>query len=255
MMPNRNTSACICFLSTVFVCFLSAIAQAMSVNPVVLELQAGGRAVKSSLSVNNDGAAPIPVELKISRLEIDENGKGQTVPAQSDFLVFPPQATIAPGATQTFLVQWTGNPQITKSQSYIISVNQLPIKFPKSQSGMQIVFNFGVVVNVAPASASSALELVNATVAKDGSGSLRPQLMFQNKGNRHASLSDSVITLTSGQWTETLTPLLLRQMLGVAVVQPGKKRRFIIPIDLPPQIKTINARIEHRQNVKTTSSK
>jgi fimbrial chaperone protein len=235
--------------------FVGSAAQAMSVNPLVLELQASGKSMHSSLSVKNDGATPLPVEFKISRLEIDENGKAQVTLVTSDFIVFPPQASIPPGGTQTFRVQWAGNPQIARSQSYIFSVNQLPVKFPKAQSGMQLVFNFGVVVNVAPPDAMSVLELSNVTIGKDEKGIARPQVTIENKGNRHASLGDASLTLTSGQWTQTLTGPALRQMLGVALVQPGKRRRFILPVEVPAHVKAIQGRIDHQQVAKQAGSR
>lgn len=222
----------------------------MSVTPIVLELQAGGAASKSSLTVFNDGAAPLPVEFLVARLDIDEIGKTQTTPAMKDFIVFPPQAVVAPGKTQTFRVQWAGSPQLGKSQSYMFSVNQVPVKSLKADAGMQLVFNFNIVVNVAPVGATSALSLKTAAIVHDGKGPRRPQILVANSGNRHASLSETTITLSQGTWTRTIDGASLRSMLGVGLVQPGRQRRFTLPIDLPPQVSAINARLEHQQLAK-----
>ena len=73
--------------------------------------------------------------------------------------MFPPQAVVPAGGTQTFRIQWVGEPNIQKSQSYMFSVNQLPVKRKSQDSGVQVVFNFGVIVSVAPPGAQSGMSL------------------------------------------------------------------------------------------------
>jgi fimbrial chaperone protein len=231
----------------------SGAAHAISVNPIVLEMQDSGGRAKSVLRVSNDTAGAVQVEIKISRLTLDENGKSTTVPAERDFVVFPPVGTIAPGGSQAFRVQWAGSPRLDKSQSYILSVNQLPVKFPNTQSGMQLLVNFAVVANVDPVGATATLDMVSAGVGRDETGTARPQLVVQNSGNKHASLADASITFASGKWTQTLNPPALRQMLGVALVQPGKRRKFTIPVPVPPGVTTLTARIDN-QTMPTNSA-
>jgi len=227
-------------------------AGAMSVTPIVLDMQDSGARAKSVLRVSNDAATAMSVEIKILRLELDENGKSTTVPADRDFVVFPPVATIAPGGSQAFRVQWAGAPRLEKSQGYIFSVNQLPVRFPNAQSGMQLLVNFAVVANVDPAGASATMDLVSSGIGRDETGTARPQLIVQNNGKRHASLADASITLTSGKWTQTLHGTDLRQMLGVGLIQPGKRRRFTIPVSLPAGVTALTARIDY-QPVATSS--
>ena len=80
--------------------------------------------------------------------------KPSSLAAGDEFLVFPPQAVVPAGATQSFRIQWVGEPNIQKSQSYMFSVNQLPVKRKAGESGVQVVFNFGVIVSVAPPACS-----------------------------------------------------------------------------------------------------
>ena len=237
---------------SVFSLLASTIVDAMSVTPIVLEMQDSGGKAKSVLRVSNDAASAMQVEIKVSRLSLDENGKSTTVPADRDFIIFPPVATIPPGGSQAFRVQWSSNPHLDKSQDYIFSVNQLPVKFPNAQSGMQLLVNFAVVASVDPVGAAATLDLVSAGVGRDEAGVARPQLTVQNNGKRHGSLADASITLVSGKWTQTLTSPVLRQKLGVALIQPGKRRKFLIPVDLPAGITTLTARIDY-QPVATSS--
>src|SRR6516225_4813795 len=63
---------------------------------------------RANIQVVNDGAAPMPVEVLLKKLEIAEDGRTTESPASDDFLVFPPQAVVPAGATQSFRIQWVG---------------------------------------------------------------------------------------------------------------------------------------------------
>jgi fimbrial chaperone protein len=224
---------------------LTTAVEAMSVSPTTLDLMTTGKN-KDQISVVNDSSAPLPIEIIVSRIELDENGKTTAKPAADEFLLFPPQALIPPGGTQSFRVQWVGDPQIQRSQSYIFSVNQVPVQMPKGQSGVQVVFNFATVVNVAPASGHAGLDLVSAGVGKDDQGKLRPAVTVKNPGNIHAKLTDATIKLSGGAWSQTLRPEQLRQVMGVGLVQPGKTRRFLLPLDLPAGVSQVTASIDYK---------
>ena len=74
----------------------------------------------------------------------------------SDLAVFPAQAVIEPGRTQTFRVQWAGGP-IDRGKSYYVTVAQAPVTLPAGQSAIQVLYNFQVLVSVAPPQAQANL--------------------------------------------------------------------------------------------------
>ncbi len=221
-------------------------AQAMSVSPIVLDMTTVGKDNRSQISVVNDGAKPLPVEIVVLRAELDEKGKITSKPAGENFLVFPPQALLRPGATQNFRIQWVGDPGIPTSQTYIFSVNQVPVKMPKGKSGVQVVFNFATIANIAPPGGKSAINLIKTGVGKDKKGKVRPELTVKNPGNSYAKLSDATIQLSGGSWSETLAPEKLRQVLGIGLVQPGKTRTFQLPVDMPAGVKSIRASVDYK---------
>ena len=135
-------------------------AEAMKVRPLVLEMKSAGREARSTLQVINDGANQLPVEIVVYQMELDENGEQTTTEAGDNWLIFPPQSMVPAGSSQTFRIQWVGDPEIPQSRSYIFSVNQVPVQMPEGQSGVQVVFNFAAIVNLAPPRGESALELV-----------------------------------------------------------------------------------------------
>ena len=124
---------------TMFCAAISAsVVDAMTVQPVVVDLQTAGRAMSQVITVENTFATPLPVELTVQELELTPTGLKQTGKDPGDLLIFPPQALIAPGQTQTFRVQFVGDPTLAVSKHYYVTVAQLPVKLPEGQSAIQI---------------------------------------------------------------------------------------------------------------------
>ncbi len=233
----------------------TTIATAMSVNPIVLDLESFGRNASAQINVTNTQGSDLPIELQVSRVSIDTSGNVNVEPGgEEDFLIFPPQALIPPGETQVFRVQWVGDPAIALSQSYIVTVVQLPVEIPDGTSGIQLLYNFQVVVNVAPPNGVSELSVEKAVVGRDEAGFNRPVLTLKNDGNAHAYLSRAKIRVrqydSAGDaiWSATLEPEDIAQSMGVGLVQPGRSREFFLPLELPSdtgQIK-VNLRYDPR---------
>lgn len=214
-------------------------ASAMSVKPLALELSESGPGSRSTLRVLNDAATPMPVEITVSRLILNEKGESRAEPVAGKFTIFPPQATIPPGATQSFQVRWLGDPGLQASESFLFSVNQLPVAFDSRKSGVQIVFNFSVLVNVSPPQARAAVRLAGTSIVAN-----KPVLIVENSGTRFATIGTGTVALTSGNWSKTLSGEQLREMIGgIGLVQPGKKRTFTLRMDVPSNISRFDARV------------
>jgi fimbrial chaperone protein len=220
-------------------------ARALNVQPLVLDMVAAGSQTRGAIQIVNDSAKPMPVDISIKRVDMAEDGKTVETPAADEFLVFPPQAVVQPGATQTFRLQWVGEPDIKKSQTYMVSVNQLPVKMKAGESGVQVVFNFGVIVSVAPAGAQSGLKLVSAEAGSDGKNK-GAAVTVENPSAMYSYFSDATLTLESGSWRKVLGPGELRQLIGYGVVLPGKKRRILVPADVPQGAGKITATLDYR---------
>jgi fimbrial chaperone protein len=222
-------------------------ASAMTVTPVQVEMASAGSAGRSQISVTNDGKDPMPIEITIQKIALDENGDRKTSKAGDEFLIIPPQALIPPGATQNFRIQWVGEPQLAESQSFMMSVNQIPVKLPKGQSAVQIVMSFGVQINVAPPQGLPELKVVGTGTETDKkTGKRHPTITVQNPTKIHALLPQSTIQLTGGGWSQTLDPSFLREKVGIGLVQPGKKRKFILPVDLPANVTQVQASLDFK---------
>ena len=225
------------------VLFAADEAHALGVTPLVVELGSGASNRTTQIVVENDNATDTPIEIEIFSVDLDENGGQHLTAAPSDFVVFPPSRMLKPHSKQVFRIQWVGAP-LAKSQTYIFAVNQLPVTMPKEKSGVQILFNFDVIANVAPPSGTRSLDVLAAETVMEA-GKRYASLLIVNSGTVHAKLSDATLTLRSGSWSQTLTPEELQLRLGAAVVQPGKRRRFKIPVELPAQASSITAQLAY----------
>ena len=223
-------------------------AHALGVTPLVVEMSSGAANRTAQIIVENDSANDTPIEVEVFRVELDENGAQHLSPAPSEFLVFPATRMLKPHAKQVFRIQWLGA-SLAKSETFIFAVNQLPVTMPEAKSGVQVIFNFDVIANVAPPSGTRSLDVVSTTTVTE-KGKTYPSLLLSNAGNVHARLSDATLTLKSGSWSRTVTPGELQLRLGAAVVQPGKRRRFVIPIELPAQASGVTAELSYQKSLK-----
>ena len=133
-----------------FIGLMAVPALATSVSPIQLEMISAGPASRQQVRISNSSQAPLALEVTVQRMELDENGHQTFAKAESEFLIFPPQAMVAPGATQAFRVEWVGEPELSDSQSYLLSLSQIPVRNAKGQSTVQVVMSMGVLINVAP---------------------------------------------------------------------------------------------------------
>jgi fimbrial chaperone protein len=232
------------FLIALAVAVTLSSASAMTVAPMQLEMVSVGSRSHAQISVVNNSDKPLPVEAVIERLSLDEIGRQTTTPSDGEFLVMPPQALIRPGATQNFRVQWLGEPLLDQSQSFLFFVNQIPVKLPKTATGVQVVMSMGVMVNVAPPEGDPAMQILSTGIIKDKSGNRYPTITVLNTSNVHALLPQAAIQLSAGSWDQTLPPQSVSDGIGIGLVQPGKRRKFKLPVALPPSVTKVNASLQ-----------
>ncbi|MFC6199510.1 molecular chaperone [Ponticaulis profundi] len=223
----------------------------MSVTPIVFDLEAAGRNANTQLRVTNTSTGDIPVAISVSEVTMSEAGEVSAASADDDFVIFPFQALIPPGATQVFRVQYVGDPELEASKSYIFSVAQQPVALPEGVSGIQILYNFEVVGSVSPLGGEADLTLLSSELVTNDDGTRRAALTVKNPSNTHAYLSGSRLELTAKDetgeqvWSRSWRPQEIGQTVGVGLVQPGKDRRFVLPFDLPEGGSSLEASIRY----------
>ena len=212
---------------------------AMTVQPVVIDLQTSGRSMSQVVTVENTFANPLPVELTVQELELTADGVKQTGKDNGDLLVFPPQALIAPGQTQTFRVQYVGDPDLKRSRHYYITVAQLPVKLPQGQSAIQILYNFQVLVSVEPQGLKPAITVLSATIGHDAKGKPVPLLTVDNASGAHGYLANGHLRIiekdAAGKevFRKTLSGAEIQQTMGFGLIGGNQTRKVTVPVALP----------------------
>ena len=203
-------------------------ALALGMSPMYMELAAGGK-TSAQFQFSNPSQTSAAVEIKIETLTYDEAGNRRTTPDGGNLIVVPPVAVVAPGSTQTFRVQWVGSANIARSQTFLITARQLPVKLPQDGgSRIQMVQAFGALLTVAPVDGTSHLQLVSSQPTHL-QGKPAVALTVENPGNAHALISNSMLRVGH----QTYSPESMRARVGFGIVEPGKRRRFVVPIDQP----------------------
>jgi len=222
--------------------------RAMTVQPVVINLTSFGTGMSRIVQVENTFATRLPIELKIEELRFEGDRLVNTHADPGDLLVFPPQAFIEPGETQTFRIQYVGDPDLAQSKHYYVTVAQLPVKLPEGQSAIQILYNFQVLVSIAPAGAKPALEIVDAQVGKLADGKPAPQVTIANPSNAHGYLSDGRLRIeqrdASGKkvFSRTISGPELLQIVGFGLVGANSRRTITVPVELPTSEGSVDAK-------------
>jgi P pilus assembly chaperone PapD len=220
----------------------------VTVSPVVLDLQTTGRRVVANVNVRNTGAATLPVEIKIQPLRATANGLEPFGEDTGDLLIVPPMAAVPAGQTQSFRVQWVGDPDLAQSRHFFVTVAQLPVKLPEGQSAVQIVYNFQVLVSVAASTAKSALTVRSASIGEQD-GKPAPVIEVANNGAAHGYLSQASVQIVqadaSGKelFSKTMSGAEFQQLAGYGLVASGQTRRMTLPLALPSKTGTITAQI------------
>jgi P pilus assembly chaperone PapD len=219
---------------------------ALSVSPIHLEMTTVGAGSRAQIVVTNESREPVPVELSFERMIVNEDGSTRSAKARDELLVFPPQAMIPAGSSQTFRIQWVGEPDQRRSETFLVAVNQIPVKAATAKHAVQLVMSIGVMVNIAPPQGTPALRLVGTGIVVDKKGRRSPTVTVENPSNTHAILRDADIRLTSGGWSAALSSQDIAQKVGVGLVQPGTRRRFVLPVVLPANVKALKGEIDYR---------
>ena len=204
---------------------LAGIAHAYQVSPMIYDMTPTGKGASTVIRVNNTNASPITVELQAEKRLFDPAGKESREAADKDFVLFPPQAVIAAGATQAVRIQYVGPTALTKSETYTITVKQVPVKLPNDgKSGVQFVFNFSTVANIVPEGAKSLVE-----VASVEPGAKTLKVTLKNAGNKYANLALSNVELSGGSFKSVVKDEAWRKALGTSWILPGGTRVVELP--------------------------
>jgi len=249
----------------------TAYANSLGVEPLFLEISPTQSA---AVRVRNTSEDSVPVEVFVYRRDVDENGKQTRVPADDDFIIFPPQATVKTGATQVFRLRPV-KPEAATSTSYYVAFSQVPKAMtPRNSDGsaqVQVVFAFDAAVHVVPRKARGkfdieSTELSSTTIRqatgekeKDETGQIvdviKPidvaaaKVKIVNSGNKYlylhdqrfvADITDMTGEISTHEWSSDDIAKAVRTTL----VEPQEARIFTLPLPAGIRVATVDVRMK-----------
>lgn len=238
-MKLQRRSFITALAATAAVLGISTAVYAMTVQPVVIDLTTSGRGMSQVITVENTFDKPLPVELRIETLDLTPDSVKPSGRDSGELAVFPPQAMISPGQRQNFRVQYVGDPALARSRHFFVTVAQLPVQSTEAKSNIQLLYNFQVLVSVAPAGAKPALTIASSEIGKDAEGGLAPVITVSNASAAHGYLSRGRLRVIQvapdGRevFRKDFTGPELQQTIGYGLIGGGQTRRITLPVRLP----------------------
>lgn len=219
----------LCAASVLAVVAAAPVSAGVRVQPMSYDLATAGSGTRQDLRVENTAGTPTAVEIRVERREVQPDGTDKRTPADDDFLVFPPQGTVPANGFQTFRVQYIGDPAITATRLYLITVAQLPVSATgQTGTGIQIVYNVGTLAAVSPTGATATIEV---TAVKPATDPKLLEITVRNSGTRYARLRNGAWTLTGGDGkAETLEGEPLRAAIDNSLIDAGGTRIVRLPV-------------------------
>lgn len=226
-------------------------ALAMRVSPMVVEMESRGSGAVARIEVQNINPGNLAFQTRVFRMEIDRDGNITEVPADQDFLIFPPQGVLPASGRQVVRLQWVGDAELAASQAYYVSVEQLPVPFEPGAvdsvgAQVQVLYNMRALVVVAPPGAKpdvKATTVRQATyqpAALPGATESPPmqdgvEITLRNDGRRHALMANFGWQLEgtdpAGKWLRVdISPEELNRAVGTGYVPAQGERTFRVPV-------------------------
>lgn len=118
--------------------------------PMYHSLEIVGNKSRASYQITNTRPKEALVEIKVLKVELVGNDERLT-PADSEFLLLPPQLQIAPGRRQTVRMRYLGNAEISKTNIYRVVFSEVKTQDREVTSGgVDLLLEFSTVVFVSP---------------------------------------------------------------------------------------------------------
>lgn len=225
----------------------SSASEAARVTPMAIEMTPTGRDSIGRIEVTNTDDRPIPMEIKMYRGRIAENGDVELEPADDRFAAFPPQVVLPANGRQIFRIQFIPDGPMTQSEIYYASISQLPVEIEQSGTHIQVLMRFNVLVNVVPEGTSaqpvveSARWVEREIEAPPGEEAAVQrqrglEVRVTNRGTRYFPAGRigwevSGADETGAEFRETYDAGVMSETIGMGIVAPGRARVFFIPME------------------------
>jgi fimbrial chaperone protein len=196
-----------------------------------------GSKATQSFEVVNSGANRVAVTVSFATLERDEQYVETNRDAEDEFLAYPAQMILEPGARQTLRVTWLGTPKPTRELAYRIIVTQVPIERidrtkvdDRVKGQVQIMLTYRGTLFIRPPKAAPRVVLGAAALETGADGRPALAFMLENTGTAVGLVKTCAVRLAPAAAGPgiSLPPAALAVVQNTRVLGGGK-RRYVLP--------------------------
>lgn len=205
-------------------------AQAFKLVPMSVKMTPSGRGATKTFVVDNSGAKPIAVEMKMFVRSMTEEGEDVLTESEDDFVVFPSQMIVMPGQSQSVRLQWLGQQDPEKELAYRLVAEQLPLNLEEEVidgGRINVVFRYVASVYIVPKRRIQADVKITSAYIEEGEIN-RLIVHASNEGTKHSILREPTLKLKSSTMSVELDPEQLPGFAGANILV-GHSRKFILP--------------------------
>lgn len=215
----------------------SPTATAYDLRPIVVQLSPTGAGSGQTLVITNSHEVPIAIEVRAYRRQQMPNGEDTLTPEDEDLLIYPPQMVIPPQTSQSFKVQWVGDPAPTRELAYRIVTEQLPIQFTQEidasrSADLTVRYRYEAALYVVPSNAEPSARLTSIARVTGEDGSEQLELRIASEGTMRAILETPRVTIRDASGESFVLSGEQIQPLDGLNVLPGVER--IVRVPAPP---------------------
>lgn len=164
-------------------------------DPTIVPLSSGSQ---RRLTIKNDEAKTIAIEISMLTREISENGEETNKPVPKEwFTIYPAQLIVEPGEEETIRIAWTNAVKVDRETAFRVNMKQ--IKINEGQDGPDVIndsiakveflTNYLDALYIKPKGTSPKLVFNDPTVVKKGNNRFL-RLKFENQGSARLWMPD-----------------------------------------------------------------
>ena len=200
-------------LVIVFLGFGFRLSAAQSVTPTRLQLDLA-TSPQAILTVSSTKPVDVALEFSIDTYSVANEAHESR---ESPLEILPPQVLLRPGETRQVLLRWRGGRQLSRSESYYLAIDELPLAVDGAESAaeIQLLTSLRLPVHV---QVDGKAELGFFPPNIDGSASLE----LRNTGKQYALLSNYEIGVESDGKRLVFDGLAIARLLNRDAILPGQ---------------------------------
>ncbi|NVJ61421.1 MAG: molecular chaperone [Gammaproteobacteria bacterium] len=198
---------------------------AYRVEPMVAEMEPLGKRSQLTMRIDNTSNQPLTVELIPKSMTMDEMGNETTQPADDELLIIPVTATIEPGRSQVVMLRYFGDPSISESKAYRVTVQQVHVERASGADATNVglLLEFNTLINVKPKNAKPNLKVTN--IKPNGKNWL---VEIANTGASYARVNETNWRISDSSNNSIYKGSEIGKLVEGSLVLPKSKRNFVM---------------------------